>query len=58
MNSSNKHTDVVAKKAVLKVRKIKENHMVLLVTLSKRCLEDGHYSLTETVLNVRIYWIK
>lgn len=49
--SSNKHPDV-AKKQGLKVRKIKENHMVLMITLSKRCLEDGHFSLTETVLNV------
>lgn len=52
INSSNKHPDVVAKKQGLKVRKIKENHMVLMITLSKRCLEDGHFSLTETVLNV------
>lgn len=30
-----------AKKGNLKVRKIKENHIILMLTLAKRCLEDG-----------------
>jgi hypothetical protein len=36
-----------------KMRKIKENHMILMLTLAKKCLEDGHFGLTEAVLNVR-----
>jgi hypothetical protein len=44
----------MAKKAALKVRKIKENHLILMITLSKRCLEDGLFALTETVLNTTL----
>jgi hypothetical protein len=35
------------------MRKIKDNHMILMLTLAKKCLEDGHFGLTEAVLNVR-----
>lgn len=34
--------------------KIKENHMILMLTLARRCLEDSEFSLSETVLNTSI----
>lgn len=50
INSGSKQVDGTTNKN--RVIKIKENHMILMMTLSKRCLEDGHFNLTEEILNV------
>jgi hypothetical protein len=44
---------VAAVSGAFKVRRIKDNHMILMLTLAKRCLEDNQLALSEFVINVR-----
>jgi len=50
-SSNAKQYEVVVKPAS-NFKKIKENHMIMMITLAKRCLEDGEFTLAESVLNV------
>jgi len=53
--SSHKKGDVIGGKVpVFKPRKIKENHMVMMLNLARKCLEDGEVSLAEAILNTQI----
>jgi len=53
--SSHKKGDIIGTKLpMFKPRKIKENHMVMILNLSKKCLEDGEFSLAESMLNTQI----
>ena len=43
-----------AKGPMSKPRKIKENHMVMMLNLARKCIEDGELSLGESILNTQI----
>jgi hypothetical protein len=40
-----------AANGVPKAHKIKENHMVMMLSLARRCVEDGELGLAEGVMN-------
>ena len=53
MQTNTKHGgDYQTKKSGYKIKKIKENHIVLMLTLVKKCLEDGYDALAEKSLTV------
>ena len=41
-------------KTVPRQRKIKENHMVLMLNLAKKVIEDGELTLAEVILNTQV----
>ena len=51
IQSSNKKGDMNGKALVARPLKIKENHMVLMLNLAKKCIEDNEMSLAESILN-------
>eukprot|EP00347_Sterkiella_histriomuscorum_P001312 403372517 len=51
-NQPQKVSNVLAKRksGIIKFRRIKDSHLILLMSLAKRCLDDGYTEQTETAL--------
>ena len=54
VQSSNKKGDLNGKALIARPLKIKENHMVLMLNLAKKAVEDGETGLVEQILNTQI----
>ena len=48
------NNEPICKKSGYKIKKIKENHLILMLNLAKKCLADGFYGLVESALNIQI----
>lgn len=47
-------SELLINKCTIKPKKIKETHLILLMTLAKKCLDEGLLELVDTALSVQI----